>query len=201
MFQSQMKKAPKGSSFVRKINSEDVLKSRAAEFESYLGTMGEYAEGKISFPSAEVDCALTLHSRRSIMSVNHYLSLQGFVPLQDQVDPELHSGKMETTLCYLGRFGGLRTRAKDPLGRRICETIRKDAGVIEQLRQTHLDSLQIRRQRNRLSVMTNLYGGGYSSTMLPPTQFTIGISRKQVQQSAVLFTSIMSLLASELKGS
>ena len=169
---------------MRKIDSRQLLTERAALFEERLGKRGEYHAGRIPFPAVRFDCALAFHSRRSLLSVSHFLSLQGSMPT-----PSLN--KEGPARCYLNRLGLWRMRGKNPRIRNIMQGLKGDATLGSQLRKTDIDSMDIFLGDGCIDLSINLYGGGFSAVMLPPMHLPIGIPPHQAEEAARLYLIAM----------
>lgn len=171
---------------MRNVNTNDLLIDRAKLFEGHFGCSGTFEQGKVSFPCRENTCLLTLHSRRSIMSINHFLSLQASVGAEEE-------GR-QAAVCYLNRFGKWSTRGRNPMMRRLCALLNSSVEVSSELRGADLDSVVIRDTGTHITLEVNLYGGGYSVIVLPPLQFRVGLSGEQARKAATLFTSVHTLI-------
>lgn len=173
---------------MRRVNSRELLKARSQLFEKYLGQSGDYHNGEVPFLGKKLSCSLAYTSRQSIMSSNHLLSLRGELRLNSDPDSTRHPGR-----CFLNRLGGWSIRGRDPLLIALAQRLKQDKAFRQVLAATDIDSLEIRRTESRLLFSINLYGGGYSATVLPPLQFPVGLAAAQAEQSAILLNGLIKI--------
>jgi len=178
---------------MRKIDSKSLLEQRSQMFRKFLGLPGEFEAGKMSFRVEDQEIDLCFESRRSVMSVTHFLSLQAALKTQT-VEKESETRKKTSGRCFLGRLGGWSFRGNDPFLKNLKEALKKNQTLKKILEITDLDSIEIKTKDGGLKVVANLYGGGYSAIVLPPIQFPVGLKQEQAENCAVLFLGILKIV-------
>ena len=147
-------------------------------FEKHLGPGKITGSGVIEFDRRE-NCTLGYAGKNSLMSRNYYLSLQS------RYKSDSVSGR-KASHCYLNRLGSWRFKGTDETLRQICDRIRKSPSVRAQLRKTDVESVSLNAAGGEISLSINLYGGGFSSVLMPPMHVRIGVPENQIDSSVKL---------------
>jgi len=165
---------------MQRFDSTELLKERAVLFRDHFGPGTAAPGGTIEFREYDGSCILGYRSRNSLMSRSYFLSLTG-----KTVSPGV-TGTRESC-CYLNRLGSWKFRGRDRVLKDLCSRIKKNGVITEQLRKTDVESVSLKSVRGEISLHIDLYGGGFTSVVLPPMKFPIGIPEDQISRSARLF--------------
>ncbi|MDC7241719.1 MAG: hypothetical protein PQJ50_15300 [Spirochaetales bacterium] len=168
---------------MHKFNSAALLAERADLFRNYFGQGRKESNSKISFPSSGENCYLSYTGRKSLISRNYYLTLGADFSTESAAPDSGGS-------CYFSRLGTWRVKGKDTRLTALCASLNSNRDLSLQLKKTDIESVTVDTRNEQLQLSINLYGGGFTSVMLPPMRVPIGIPPRQVQESAKLFHMI-----------
>ncbi|WP_028974492.1 hypothetical protein [Spirochaeta cellobiosiphila] len=152
-----------------KVQGDMLLRERAAELSSRLGSCTDIQEGKIFFPSCSHPTYLTLVQKKSLISSNYILSLRTELPIEQANEKEER--------IQLNRLGKLKHKGISPLLMKIRTKLIQTPSFGKALKLCDLEDFVITQNKDKLILEVNPYGGGYSQVLLPPMRLRIGISK------------------------
>ncbi len=154
---------------MQKFNSLRLLEERAQQFGPYLGKPESDGHSRIDFSGKDGRCSLSYKVKKSLMSRNYLLTLGGSLSSSGE---ESESASPEKGLCYLNRMGSWRSRGDNPVIKEICKSLKSSKSIQEQLKKTDLEAVYVEMAgEGCVNFNMELYGGGFSSVMLPPCGF------------------------------